>query len=125
MTIRELYDSIGGNYDQAVKVMKSEKLIDRYVRKLKNSGVGEKLAAAGGTMDPVQLFECSHSMKGVCANLGLDELAAAAEVITEEFRPGSTRKMSDDEVRGKLNAIDALYKRAIDGIAVYEAQSGK
>ena len=30
MTIRELYAKIGGNYDQAVRVMQMDKLIDRY-----------------------------------------------------------------------------------------------
>ena len=48
MTIRELYDNIGGSYEHAVQVMKMEKLIDRYIRKLKNSGVGEQLAAGHG-----------------------------------------------------------------------------
>ena len=122
MTIRELYANIGGNYDHAVQVMKMEKLIDRYVRKLKSSGVGEKLAEAGATMDGEKLFEHAHAMKGVCGNLGLDDLAAAADVITEEFRPGQPRKLSDAEVKAQLDKIDAMYRRAIDGIAEYEAQ---
>ena len=122
MTLRELYDSIGGNYDHAVQVMKMEKLIDRYVRKLKSSGVGEKLAEAGAAMDGEKLFEHAHAMKGVCGNLGLDALANAAGVITEEFRPGAVRSLSDDEIRDQLNRIDAMYRRAVDGIAAYEAQ---
>ncbi len=122
MTIRELYANIGGNYDHAVQVMKMEKLIDRYVRKLKNSGVGDQLAAAGETMDPEKLFEHAHAMKGVCGNLGLDDLADAANIITEEFRPGAARKLSDAEVKEQLAKIDAMYRRAVDGIAAYEAQ---
>ena len=46
MTLKELYALIGGDYDQAVRVMKIDKLIDRYVRKLKNSNVGEALSEA-------------------------------------------------------------------------------
>ena len=122
MTIRELYDSIGGSYEHAVQVMKMEKLIDRYIRKLKNSGVGEQLAAAGEAMDAEKLFEHAHAMKGVCGNLGLDDLAAAADVITEEFRPGTARKLSDDEVKAQLEKINVMYRRAVDGIAAYEAQ---
>ena len=37
MTIKELYDNIGGNYEQAVKVMKLDKLIDRHIRKFTNN----------------------------------------------------------------------------------------
>ena len=123
MTISELYETIGGNYAQAQRVMKMDKLIDRYIRKLKSSGVGEQLAAAGESMDAQKLFESAHGMKGVCSNLGLDDLAAAADAITEEFRPGNTRKMSDEAVKEKLQQILALYQRAVDGIRRYEEES--
>lgn len=120
MTIRELYAEIGGNYDQAVKVMKMEKLIDRYVRKLKNSHLDESLAAAGAAMNGAQLFESAHAMKGVCANLGFDALAKAADEITEEFRPGNPRSLTDDEVKAKLANIAAMYDRAVKAIEKYE-----
>ena len=121
MTIQELYAKIGGNYEQAQKIMKMDKLIDRYVRKLATSGTYEKLSEAGKTMDPTMLFEIAHAMKGVCANLGLDDIAHAAGVITEEFRPGAARKMTDAEVREKLAALSEMYQRAVRGIEEYVA----
>lgn len=120
MTIQELYERIGGNYDQAVRVMKSERLIDKYIRKLKDSKVGETLAEAGESMDAVKLFESAHAMKGVCSNLGLDALAKAADEITEEFRAGNSRKLSDDEVRRRLDAIAERYRTTEEGIRAYE-----
>ncbi len=119
MTIQELYAKIGGNYEQAVKVMRMDKLIDKFVRMLPASGAYEKLAAAGQSMDPVQLFESAHGLKGVCANLGLTAIASAAEEITEEFRPGAVRKMTDGEVKEKIARIDQLYHRAVEGIQEY------
>ena len=121
MTIRELYEKIGGNYDQAVRVMKSDRLIDKYVRKLKDSNVGDALAQAGESMDATKLFESAHAMKGVCSNLGLDALANAAHEITEEFRPGNARRLSDDEVRGKVQAVGEMYRNTVEGINAYEA----
>ena len=120
MTIKELYDRIGGNYDQAVRVMKSDRLIDKYVRKLTASQVAESLAEAGKTMDPVKLFESAHAMKGVCSNLGLEALANAVSDITEEFRPGNARKFSDDDVRARLDAIARQYQITAEGIRDYE-----
>ncbi|SDM70841.1 hypothetical protein SAMN04490370_105190 [Eubacterium ruminantium] len=35
------------------------------------------------------------SEKGVCANLGLAKLSEEVSVISEEFRPGKSRKFSD------------------------------
>lgn len=123
MTIQELYAKIGGNYDQAVRVMKKDKLIDKYIRKLTNSDVGDMLAQAGASMDGVKLFESAHAMKGVCSNLGLDALAKAADEITEEFRPGNPRKLSDDAVKEKVEAILARYRETTQAIQEYEAQN--
>lgn len=123
MTIQQLYEKIGGNYDQAVRVMKKDKLIDKYVRKLKSSNVGEMLAQAGESMDADKLFESAHAMKGVCSNLGLTALAEAADELTEEFRQGNARKLSDDEVRQKLDAILNRYRDTVQGISDYEAEN--
>ena len=121
MTIQELYAKIGGNYEQAQKIMKMDKLIDRYVRKLASSGTYEKLEEAGKAMNPTLLFESAHAMKGVCANLGLDDIARAAEEITEEFRPGAVRKRTDAQVRDMLAGLEEMYQRAIKGIEEYTA----
>ena len=75
--------------------------------------------AAGESMNPTQLFESAHAMKGVCANMGFDKLAEAVGVITEEFRPGNQRKLSDEEVKSALADIDAMYKRTVAGIEQY------
>jgi len=120
MTIQQLYEKIGGNYDQAVRVMKKDKLIDKYVRKLKNSNVGDMLAEAGETMDAVKLFESAHAMKGVCSNLGLEGLANAADEITEEYRAGNPRTLSDDAVKEKLAALLRRYRQTVQCITEYE-----
>ena len=122
MTIEELYEMIGGNYDHAVQIMRKDKMISKYILKLEKSGVYEQLMQAGETLDPEGLFESAHAMKGVCGNLGLDSLADAAEKITEEFRPGGERKYSDDEVKGFIVEVDELYSKTIEGIKRYEAE---
>ena len=121
MTIQQLYEKIGGNYEQAVRVMKKDKLIDKYVRKLKDSDAGEQLARAGEAMDAAKLFDSAHALKGVCANLGLDALANAADEITEEFRSGNARKLSDAEVREKVEALLTRLRNTVKGIEEYEA----
>ena len=122
MTLPELYAAVGGSYEQAQKVMRMDKLIDKHIRKFPNNPVYGLLSSAGESMDASGLFEHGHALKGVCANLGLIELSKAADVITEEFRPGNARKMSDDEVREQLRKIGELYQRAIEGIREYEKE---
>lgn len=120
MTLQELYQLIDGDYERAIHVLMVEKLIDKHIRKLVKNGVVASLLEAGKTMDPTQLFETAHAVKGVCANLGLVKIADAASEIAEEYRPGNARSMSDEMVREKLAEIEKLYQKAVDGIRQYE-----
>ena len=120
MTLQELYQEIGGDYEQAQKVLRIDKLIDKHIRKLPENGVVDGLLSAGEGMDPTELFEKAHAMKGVCANLGLTELAQAASDIAEEYRPGNSRSMTDEAVTARLRDIRELYERTVEGIRRYE-----
>ena len=120
MTLQELYQSIGGDYEQALRVLRMDKLLDKHIRKFTKSGVVETLLAAGETMDPTQLFESAHAVKGICANLGLIGISDAAAEITEEFRPGHPRAVSDGEIAEKLRGIAELYRKTAEGIQKYE-----
>ena len=120
MTIQELYQSIGGDYDQAVRVLRMDKLIDKHIRKLTKNGVVEQLLAAGETMDATRLFEAAHAAKGVCGNLGLAKLSDMASEIAEEYRPGSPRTLSDDQVKECLARIAGQYRVTAEGIKKYE-----
>ena len=123
MTLQELYQSIGEDYEQALRVLRIEKLVDKHIRKLPQNGLIEAMVAAGETMDATQLFESAHAAKGNCGNLGLTRLSAMASEITEEFRPGHPRTMRDDAVREKLGEIDALYRKTVEAIHTYEAST--
>ena len=120
MTIQELYQNIEGDYNRAIGVLRVDKLIDKHIRRLPTNGVVDALIAAGDTMDPVQLFETSHAVKGVCGNLGLVKLSELASEISEEFRPGNPRRMSDEEVHATFSQIRELYAKTVEGIRLYE-----
>ena len=122
MTIQELYQTIGGNYDQALRVLRVEKLVDKHIRKLTQNGVVEKLLQAGERMDPTEMFETAHAAKGVTANLGLTRLSEGASAVAEEFRPGNSRTMTDEELSRKMGEIADLYARTVEGIRQYAGE---
>ena len=123
MTLKELYSQIEGDYNQAISVLIIEKLMDIHIRKFPDNGVVESLLEAGATLDPTKMFESAHAMKGVCANLGLVKLASYASVLSEEFRPGKNRTMTDDKVHDLINEVKALYEKTVAGINQYVSQS--
>lgn len=120
MTLQELYSQIGGDYDQAVRVLRMDKLIDKHIRKLTKNGVVDGLIDAGKRLDQTEMFEKAHAMKGVCANLGLAALSDMASEIAEEYRPGNQRRLSDGEVSERIARIEELYKKTVIGIQRYE-----
>ncbi len=120
MTVKELYDNIGGDYDKAIRILRMDRLLDKHIRRFAQGGVVDALLAAGETMDAQKIFETAHAVKGVCGNLALTGLYEAACVLSEEFRPGNPRKLSDAEVKEKLQEVARLYAITTEGIRSYE-----
>ena len=119
MTLKELYANIGADYDQALRVLRIDKLLTKHIRRFpKNDAVGN-LITCRDTMDAVELFESAHAVKGLCANLGLTEMSEKASIIADEFRTGNDRSMSDEEVKALIDEIEALYQKTSLGIMDY------
>lgn len=120
MTLQELYENMGGDYAQAMRVLHVEKLVDKHIRKFPKNGVVDAVLSAGKSMDPTALFETTHALKGVSANLGLTGICEIASEITEDFRPGTTRKFTDAEITEKLSKLEDLYRKTSESIKQYE-----
>jgi len=116
MTVQELYDRIGGDYEAAKKIMMMDQIIGRMIVKYTDDSSCAALNSAVETMDPGKLVESAHTLKGVSANLGLKEISSRASILADEFRPGRSRTMSDDQVREKVNELTALDRKAKEGI---------
>lgn len=121
MTVQELYDSIGGSYDSAKRILQMDKLIGKFILKFLDDKSCEKLLTAWDAKDATAMFEGAHALKGVGANLGLNDLSAQASELAEEFRPGNERKLSDDEVTARVEALKAAYDKTIAGIQAFAA----
>ena len=122
MTVQELYESIGGSYDSAKKILQMDMLIGKFILKLLDGTSCQRLLDAAQAGDPVGMFEGAHAMKGVCANLGLNDLSAAASVIAEEFRPGKERTMDQAALDQRLAELKDKYEETVAGIRKYAAE---
>ena len=122
MTLKELYERIDGDYDAAKRILPMDKLIAKFiVLLLKEESCGKLMKAAEAT-DTTGMFEAAHSMKGVCANLGLVRLSSMASVVAEEFRPGKSRSMPDEELAAHLAILREKYEGTIAAISEFAAE---
>ena len=119
MTLKELYENIGADYDQALRVLRIDRLLNKHIQRFPKNDAVSRLVACKDTMDATELFESAHAIKGLCANLGLTVMSDKAAVIADEFRAGNARSMSDDEVKALIDEIDALYQKTVQGIMDY------
>ena len=122
MTLKDLYQEIGGNYDQAMRILRMERLLNKHICKFSANVSVEALLSAGETMDAQQMFESAHALKGVSGNLGLTRLYELSTELSEEFRPGNARQLSDAEVAEKLSEIKELHEKTADAIKRYQAE---
>lgn len=123
MTLQELYTKIDGDYEQVCRVLRLDKLIDKHIRKFAHIELIEQLNNAKADLNPNDIFEITHALKGVSANLGLTGINRLSSEITEDFRPGNQRKLSDEEVRNKIDEINSEYLKIVDGLKEYEGSN--
>lgn len=121
MTLKELYQEIGADYDQAIRTLRMEKLMDKHIRKFPANGAVKEMLSSGEELDAQRIFESAHAVKGIAGNLGLKQMYELSSELSEEFRPGTPRELTDAEVRTKLQEARELYRNIIEAISRYEA----
>ena len=85
ISMREAYEKIGANYDDACARLMGEEMLSRFALKFLDDESMDKLEAAMAAGDAEGAFMAAHTLKGVSQNLGFDNLYEPAVVVTEDF----------------------------------------
>lgn len=115
MTVRESYEKIGSNFDEVLRRLGSEALVKRFALKFLNDTSFQDLKDALVKKDGETAFRAAHTLKGVCLNLGFDNLYPSSKDLTELLRAGSMDGYEDlfVEVEKEYNrTCEALRKVA-------------
>ena len=88
MTVRECYEKMGANYDGVLSRLGNEMLIRKFVIKFLKDPSFQDLTAAIEKSDAESAFRAAHTLKGICLNLGFDNLYKPSEALTEKLRGG-------------------------------------
>lgn len=87
MTLEVFYNTIGSDYNAVLtRMCNSEKILEKFVRKFLNDKTAGELFAAFESADYETAFRMAHTLKGLCANLGLDKLLKSSSELTEALR---------------------------------------
>lgn len=122
MTVKELYEKIGGNYDEALRRLSMDALIGKFiVRFLDDTSCGN-LIRVWENQDEKELFEAAHAAKGVCANLALASLSEIASKVTEASRPGNEAQKEEIDLEHLMEEFKERYESAVTEIRAFSAQ---
>lgn len=116
MTLRECYESIQGDYDGLVARVMGEERAERFSMKFLNDQSYGQLMEALEQENYELAFRASHTLKGVCANLGFAKLQEVASALTEQMRGGV--KPADMSL---VDQTTAEYERTINALNAYQA----
>ena len=106
MTIRECYETVGGDYAEVMGRLRTEERVLRFLKMVADDPSFSQLTEAVEAGNAEEAFRAAHTLKGVCMNLSLTRLAASSRVLTEALRD---KKVLDDNIVALFNAVRADY----------------
>ena len=104
ISMREAYEKIDANYEDACARLMGEEMLSRFALKFLDDESMDKLEAAMAAGDAEGAFMAVHTLKGVSQNLGFDNLYEPAVVVTEALRGA-------DAVDGAREGMHALQRQ--------------
>ena len=113
MDVKGFYESIGANYESALRIMMNDAFIERMLGKFFMNNSYNDIIANYDKKDFKSLFASVHSFKGVVGNLALTPLFEIAVTITEATRSLEVVNIDKeiDELKNIYSLVEKEYQR--------------
>lgn len=119
MTLQECYAALGGDYDEVVSRLRSERLIQKFVLKFLDDGSFDLLTASVASQNREDAFRAAHTIKGMCQNLSFTALGESSHDLTEALR-----NSYGADVPALFDRVKADYDRTAGAIRELKASLG-
>lgn len=114
MTVRECYEQMGADFDNVLDRLGNEQMVQRFALKFLNDTSYQTLEETLKEKNVEQAFRAAHTLKGVCLNLGFDNLFTVSSELTEKLRAGELD--GTEELFEKVKEQYEITVKAIRGI---------
>lgn len=118
MTLKECYDALGGDYAEVTGRIPSERIVQKFVLKFLDDGSYQLLLDSLAAGNGEEAFRASHTIKGMCQNLGFARLSASSTALTECLRGGDL----SGNYAPLLEQVKLDYANATDAIRRFKAE---
>lgn len=113
MTLKECYAITESDWIGVTKRLQSEERVLKFALRFVSDQNFMMLCRAIESGDTEDAFRASHTLKGICQNLGFDKLYSSASALTESLRSGKISEVSVlfEQVKNDYSLlIDSLAK---------------
>ena len=117
MTIQECYQQLGGDLAAVKTRLPSDSLITKFITKFLDDSSYSELCDALQKGQRDEAFRAAHTLKGVCANLGFDQLENSASALTELLRPKDIG--IPEEAVSMMKDVKHDYEMTVGAIRAY------
>lgn len=116
MELRQLYESIGTNYqDVLARFCNDAEMLGTFVKSFAGDCTYQELTAVVNGADYKEIESKAHVLKGVAANLGFERLqAACSEVVL------CVRENRNEEACDKFHRVEEEYAKVMEGLRMLE-----
>ena len=119
MTMQECYQAMGADYEDVLSRLRSERLVQKFVLKFLDDGSFDLLCRSMAEGQDEEAFRASHTIKGMCQNLGFTKLGQSSHELTEALRGG--RSPEADQL---LERVRADYEQTAGAIRAFRQSIG-
>lgn len=114
MTLQECYTAMGGNYNDAIGRLRSDRLLQKFVLKFADDGSYSLLESSLAEENYQEAFRAAHTIKGVCQNLSMTRLADSSSALCESLRGGTP------PAPGLAEQVRADYQETVSAIRAFQ-----
>ena len=119
MTIQECYQAMDADFEEVMGRLRSERLIQKFMLKFPDDGSYALLCESMDSGNLDDAFRASHTIKGVCQNLGFTRLGNSSHELTEALRAKDGAAAA-----ALLGQVKDDYAQTIAAIEKFKAEAG-
>lgn len=112
MNLSQFYAEIDGNLDDVIRRIPKETSVIKYLKMFVEDKEYSNLIASFEQKDYRGVFRASHTLKGVCANLGLTHLQLSSSEVCESVRHSEPT----EDITPLVDKVSEDYKKVIDAL---------
>ena len=120
MNLKECYQAVGGDYEDTMKRMGMERLLQKFMLKFLDDKSFEELCSSMEQKKYEEAFRAAHTLKGLCLNLGFKTLAESSSSLTEALRSQQFEESNLVEIMRMLEQVKRDYEMTVSVITEFK-----